>query len=145
MYLFEHQRILIEDVAAFKCIQILRMEKLYQLELKCARNHPVFSRPGIRGQPRLEFRTFRNIRVSLIEVWILWCSCDHFCYISRWSSLVGGKILESFYRFNCRLIEIIRVNLISFVTRKYELGDRVDNFCRFSSERMIHYGCLVWV
>ena len=71
------------------------------------------------------------VRGSLSKVWILWCPCDHFCYISRWSSLVGGKILESFYRFNCRLIEIIRVNLISFVTRIYELGNRVYNFCHF--------------
>ena len=30
---------------------------------------------------------------SLSKVWILWCPCDYFCYISRWSSLVGGKIL----------------------------------------------------
>ena len=33
----------------------------------------------------------------LIKVCILWGSCDHFCYISRWSALVGGNLLTEIH------------------------------------------------
>ena len=91
LYIFDHELISWEPLH-FK-LHFQNGKTLSVGAEMCKKSSSLFK---VRDSRTADFRLSKmKVMVSLNEVWILWCSCDYFCYISCRSTLVGGKIFKS--------------------------------------------------